>query len=219
VECAVAGIRGLERPTRSGKCQGCFLVGRQVLSPFQASGSCLPGIGYFNIQNHQPDLHLVGTSVKRAGNGGSSEPRRESVDPPAPDDGSPHPRGLARAATAGPIIRQLGDRLLRGIPVARGVLIQIGRRLRQVRQGVAKHRRGFVGQNAAQLHTSIFLSTVVHLAEATVSQQVQVEPDLQFSFCPRGPQQNFGFQVPDRKHFVRRAGGVVGELGGRVDHR
>ena len=51
----------------------------------------------------------------------------------------------------GAVFRQLGDRGLRRVPVARAVLIEVGRRPGQTSQGIAEDRRRLARQHAAEL--------------------------------------------------------------------
>ena len=56
----------------------------------------------------------------------------------------------------GAVLRQLGDRGLRRIPVARAVLIEVGGRSGQPPQGIAEDRRRLARHHAAELDPPIF---------------------------------------------------------------
>ena len=55
----------------------------------------------------------------------------------------------------GAVLRQLGDRGLRRVPVARAILIEVGRRAGEPPQRIAEDRRRLARHHAAELHPPI----------------------------------------------------------------
>ena len=55
----------------------------------------------------------------------------------------------------GAVLGQLGDRGLRRVPVARAVLVEVGRRAGQPAQRIAEDRRRLARHHAAELHPPV----------------------------------------------------------------
>ena len=129
------------------------LLGRLALTVF--------AIGVVDAQHHQTRVGIVGHVGAR--------PRQEvdaaEVARLAQVGAQPlvqlagHGVGVA-LVLLGAIFGQLGDRRLGGVPVASGVLIEIGGRSTQAAQRVAEDGRRLAGHDAAELDAPVFQAAV-----------------------------------------------------------
>ena len=116
----------------------------------------VPRTGVLRGEHHQPRVEVVRHVRSRAGQD------VDAVEAPAVAQVLLQPLlqlpgGPVRVGgqLLGPVLGQLGDRRLRGVPLPRAVLVEVGRLRRQSAQGVAEHRGGFPRHDAAELDPGV----------------------------------------------------------------
>ena len=121
----------------------------------------LPAVRMLNAEHHQARIEIVRHILPRLRQGMNAAEQAALIQFAAQPLGQfpGHPVRFA-LHLLGAVLGEPGHRRLRGIPVARPVLIEVGRGAGEAAQRIAKHRRRLARQHAAELDAAVFEAPV-----------------------------------------------------------